>query len=148
MSHCERPDPPVEGGRPRSGDGALLRPAQFPGAPEPLVTHDLIGINSNENGAWVFIEKQKFPTGFWLSLDRGIFLAFFIDPTPTLGVFVSPTLGVFRKFSPLYVGVSARTGGARIEASRNRDSRKEPLKAGPSIKGRSILEPPIKDAPS
>ncbi len=26
---------PVEGGRPRSGDGALLRPAQFPGAPAP-----------------------------------------------------------------------------------------------------------------
>src|SRR6267378_3795239 len=51
----------------------------------------------NKNGAWFFIEKQKFPTGFWLSLDRGIFLSFFIDPTPTLGVFVSPTLGVFRK---------------------------------------------------
>jgi len=31
---------------PRSGDGALLRPAQFPGASEPLVTDDLIGINS------------------------------------------------------------------------------------------------------
>src|SRR5262245_17100031 len=46
LSDCERPDPPVEGGRPRSGDGALLCPAQFPGAPEPLATHDLIGINS------------------------------------------------------------------------------------------------------
>src|SRR5262252_1071178 len=46
LSHCERPDPPVEGGRPRSRDGALLCPAQFPGAPEPLAAHDLIGINS------------------------------------------------------------------------------------------------------
>jgi hypothetical protein len=36
----------VEGGRPRSRDGTLLCPAQLPGAPEPLVTHDLIGINS------------------------------------------------------------------------------------------------------
>ena len=47
LSHGERPDPPVEGGRPRSGDGALLCPAQFPGAPEPLAAHNLIGINSN-----------------------------------------------------------------------------------------------------
>src|SRR6266568_4859876 len=45
LSYCERPDPPVEGGRPRSRDGALLCPAQFPGAPEPLAAHDLIGIN-------------------------------------------------------------------------------------------------------
>src|SRR5262249_40230016 len=45
LSHCERPDAPVEGRRPRSRDGALLRPAQFPGTPEPLVTDDLIGIN-------------------------------------------------------------------------------------------------------
>src|SRR5262245_26742064 len=45
VSHCERPDAPVEGGRPRSGDGALLRPAQFPGAPEPLATDGLIVIN-------------------------------------------------------------------------------------------------------
>src|SRR5215831_5630956 len=43
---CERPDPPVEGGRPRSRDGDLLCPAQFPGAPAPLAAHDLIGINS------------------------------------------------------------------------------------------------------
>src|SRR5262249_61908793 len=35
----------MEGGRPRSGDGTLLCLAQLPGAPEPLVTHDLIGIN-------------------------------------------------------------------------------------------------------
>src|SRR5262249_38120953 len=33
---------------PCSGDGARLCPAQFPGAPKPLVTHGLIGINSNE----------------------------------------------------------------------------------------------------
>src|SRR5262249_14941505 len=30
-----------------SSDGTLLCPAQFSGAPELLVTHDLIGINSN-----------------------------------------------------------------------------------------------------
>ena len=36
----------MERGRARSRDGALLCPAQFPGAPEPLVTYDLIGINS------------------------------------------------------------------------------------------------------
>ena len=94
------------------------------------------------------LRNKNFPQGFGFLWTGEFFLSFFIDPTPTLGVFVSPTLGVFRKFSPLYVGVSARTGGARIEASRNRDSRKEPLKAGPSIKGRSILEPPIKDAPT
>src|SRR4029434_7215106 len=47
LSHCERRDPPVEGRRPRSRDGALLCPAQFPGAPAPLAAHDLIGINSN-----------------------------------------------------------------------------------------------------
>jgi len=46
LSHGERPDPPVEGGRPRSRDGALLCPAPFPGAPAPLATHDLIGIHS------------------------------------------------------------------------------------------------------
>src|SRR5262249_2742187 len=46
-SHCERPEPPVEGGRPRSGHGTLLRPAQFPGTPTPLAAHDLIGINSD-----------------------------------------------------------------------------------------------------
>jgi len=37
-------------GRPRSGDGALLRPAQFPGAPAPLVTYDLIGNKLNDEG--------------------------------------------------------------------------------------------------
>src|SRR5436305_1917132 len=46
--HRERPHPSVERGRPRSRDGALLCPAQFPGAPEPLVTYDLIGINSQQ----------------------------------------------------------------------------------------------------
>src|SRR4029450_1731475 len=46
LSHGERPDPAVEGGRPRSRDGGLLGPAQFPGAPEHLAAHDLIGINS------------------------------------------------------------------------------------------------------
>ena len=51
VSHREGLAPPVEGGRPRSRDGALLCPAQFPGAPEPLVTHDLIGINSYEDEA-------------------------------------------------------------------------------------------------
>src|SRR5262249_20305857 len=47
LPHREGPAPPVEGGRPRSRDGALLCPAQFPGAPAPLAAHDLIGINSN-----------------------------------------------------------------------------------------------------
>ena len=42
----QRPDPPVEGGRSRSGDGTLLCTAQLPGAPHALATHDLIGINS------------------------------------------------------------------------------------------------------
>ena len=37
----------ITGGRARSGDGALLCPAQLPGAPEPLAAHDLIKINSN-----------------------------------------------------------------------------------------------------
>src|SRR5262245_5122434 len=46
LSHCERPDPAVEGGRPRSRDGTLLRPAQFPGTSEPVAAHVLIGINS------------------------------------------------------------------------------------------------------
>jgi len=47
VSPCERPDAPVEGGHPGSRDGALLCSAQFPGAPEPLAAHDLIGINSS-----------------------------------------------------------------------------------------------------
>src|SRR6266851_1922296 len=42
----QRPDPPVEGGRPRSRDGNLLCPAQLPGAPHTLATDDLIRINS------------------------------------------------------------------------------------------------------
>src|SRR6266436_9220361 len=46
LSRRQRPDPPVEGGRPRSREGALRCPAPFSGAPEPLVTYDLIGINS------------------------------------------------------------------------------------------------------
>jgi hypothetical protein len=32
--------------RPRSGDGTLLCAAQLPGAPEPVATNGLIGINS------------------------------------------------------------------------------------------------------
>ena len=49
LSHCERPDPPVEGGRPRSGDGTLLCPAQLPGAPESVAANGLIGINSDHD---------------------------------------------------------------------------------------------------
>src|SRR6266851_8998586 len=45
----ERPDPPVEGGRPRFGDGTLLCSTQLPGAPDPLAADDLIGINSNHH---------------------------------------------------------------------------------------------------
>ena len=45
---CERPDPPVEGGRPRSRDGTVLRPPQRPGAPDPVATKGLIGINSRD----------------------------------------------------------------------------------------------------
>ena len=44
----ERPDPPVEGGRPRSRDGTVLRPPQLPGAPDPVATNGLIGINSRD----------------------------------------------------------------------------------------------------
>src|SRR5262245_18264419 len=47
LSYYERPAPPVEGGRPRSRDGTLLRPAQCPGTPKPLAAHNLIGINSS-----------------------------------------------------------------------------------------------------
>ena len=39
------PDPAVEAGRPRSGDGTLLCPAQLPGAPHALTTDGLSGIN-------------------------------------------------------------------------------------------------------
>src|SRR5262245_4580674 len=46
LSHGKRSAPPVEGGRPRSRDGALLCPAQFPGAPAPLAAQDFIGMNS------------------------------------------------------------------------------------------------------
>jgi predicted ATPase len=42
----QRPDPSVEGRRPRSGDGNLLCPAYLPGAPHALATDGLIGINS------------------------------------------------------------------------------------------------------
>src|SRR5262247_469175 len=45
---CERPDPPVEGRRPRSRDGTVLRPPQLPGAPDPVATNGLIGINSRD----------------------------------------------------------------------------------------------------
>jgi len=48
LSHGERPNPPVEGGRPRSGDGTLLCPAQLPGAPHALAADDVIEINSTD----------------------------------------------------------------------------------------------------
>ena len=47
LSHRQRPAPPVEAGRPGSGDGTLLCPAQLPGASDPVAADDLIGINSN-----------------------------------------------------------------------------------------------------
>src|SRR5262245_61711323 len=47
VSHRQRPEPPVEGGRPRCGDGTLRCPAQRPGAPAPLAVDGLIGINSH-----------------------------------------------------------------------------------------------------
>ena len=50
LSYRQRPDPPV-GGRPRSGDETLLRPAQLPGASHTLAADGLIGINSNDDGA-------------------------------------------------------------------------------------------------
>src|SRR6266446_8551113 len=46
LSHRERPHPPMEGGRLRSGDGDLLCPAQLPGTLDPVAANDLIGINS------------------------------------------------------------------------------------------------------
>src|SRR5215813_14905202 len=46
LSHREGPDPPVEGGDPRSRDGTVLCPAQLSGAPESVAANDLIGINS------------------------------------------------------------------------------------------------------
>src|SRR5262249_37275401 len=46
LSHREGPDPPVEGGCPRSRDGTLLCPAQLPGAFDPVAADDLIEINS------------------------------------------------------------------------------------------------------
>ncbi len=45
LSHRQRSDPPVEGGRTRSRDGHLLCPAPLPGAPHALATDGLIGIN-------------------------------------------------------------------------------------------------------
>src|SRR5262249_24860932 len=48
LSHCERPDPPVEGGRPRSRDGTVLCHAQLPGASDPVAANELIGIKSIE----------------------------------------------------------------------------------------------------
>src|SRR2546427_68001 len=47
LSYCERPDPAVEERCPRSRDGTLRCPAQFPGAPDALATDGLIGINLN-----------------------------------------------------------------------------------------------------
>src|SRR6266851_2284830 len=40
----QRPDPLVEGGRPRGCDGHLLCPPQLPGAPHALAANGLIGI--------------------------------------------------------------------------------------------------------
>src|SRR2546426_2368176 len=51
LSHRERPDPPVEGGRPRCSDGTFLCSTQLPGAPHALAADDLIGINSNVENA-------------------------------------------------------------------------------------------------
>src|SRR5712664_1330961 len=51
LPHGERPDPFVEGGRPRSGDGTLLCLAQLPGALESVAANGLIGINSIDFGA-------------------------------------------------------------------------------------------------
>src|SRR5207248_11038265 len=48
LSHRQRPHPPVERRRPRSGDGTLLGPAPLPGAPHALATNGFIGINSTE----------------------------------------------------------------------------------------------------
>ena len=63
LSHRERPDPPVEGGRPRSGDGTLLCPAQLPGAPDPVAANGLIGINSivKETAEQAQITKRVYP---------------------------------------------------------------------------------------
>ena len=47
LSYRQRPHPPVEGGRPRSGDGTLLCAAQLPGARESVAANGLIEINSD-----------------------------------------------------------------------------------------------------
>src|SRR5215813_10681584 len=83
VSHCERPDPPVEGGRPRSRDGALLCPAQFPGAPESLAAHDLIGINSISSSktrnkllgvaAAARAAAVNLPSMYWSGLRLGVY---------------------------------------------------------------------------
>src|SRR5262249_44226673 len=59
LPHCERPDPLVEGGYPRSRDGALLRPAQFPGALDPMAANNLIGINSNSITLTPHLDKTR-----------------------------------------------------------------------------------------
>ena len=46
FKHGERPEPPVEGGRPHSYDGTLLCPAERPGASHTLAANGLTGINS------------------------------------------------------------------------------------------------------
>jgi hypothetical protein len=46
LSPRQRPDPPLEAGRPGSGDGTVLCPAQLPSAPDSVAANDLIGINS------------------------------------------------------------------------------------------------------
>ena len=60
----------MERGRPRSRDGDLLCPAQFSGAPEPLVTYDLIGINSIEEA------RSRLTEG--LAASDAIIAAFFV----------------------------------------------------------------------
>src|SRR5437660_5028029 len=64
LPHCERPDPPVEGGRPRSRDGALLCPAQFPGALDSVAANDLIGINSDEDCRTAVLGKTERTVGW------------------------------------------------------------------------------------
>src|SRR5262245_773163 len=67
LSHCQRPHPPVEGWRPWSRDGTLLRPARFPGAFDPVAAHGVIGINSKDDG--VSLNLFRIPQWFY---DEGV----------------------------------------------------------------------------
>jgi hypothetical protein len=49
----------VEGGRPRSRNGNLLRPTQLPGTPSALATDGLIEINSNLVEVLVQLDLQQ-----------------------------------------------------------------------------------------